>query len=299
MRIHSPSLVELHAFLAVVRTGNFRKAAEALCVTQGAISRAVLRLEASLGQAVLHRSTTGVVPTPVGQELRRLAEKPIADLESAAQLLRHRPDRQRLRLSVITSISNLWLMPRLEGFRREHPDIELELRRYHHDEDLTQRDDVDLWIVVRRSATHRWSRQISAQYLIGKEIVAVCTPETAQRVTTPESLFSLPLLYHSGYPDNWAVWAQAAGVTMPERWNGTGIDLVVNVVEAARAGMGVAVVQKCMIEADLRSGRLVMPFDTVASTGRGYYMCRRRAQDGHLAADLFSRWALAQAKKTD
>lgn len=294
MQILSPSLVELHAFLAVARTGSFRKAAEQLCVTQAAVSRAVLRLEAELGQAMFHRTPGGVELTPPGRQLRALAEKPVAALEAAARKLRLAPDRMRLRLSVVTSLGNLWLMPRLEKFRSAHPEVDLEFRTYHPNETFA-RDDVDLWIDLKHSAQHQWPRQISARYLIGQDIVAVCTPTLAKGVHGAADLLAKPILYHSNYPKNWETWADAAGLRMPKGWKGSGFDLVANLIGAARAGMGVAVVQRCMVESDLAEGRLVSPVPVSASTGRGYYLCRRRAQPAHAAADLFADWVRREA----
>ncbi len=296
MPIQSPSLVELHAFLAVARTGSFRKAADELCVTQAAVSRAVLRLEAELGRDVLQRSATGVTLTPAGTELRKLVEKPVAALEVAASKLRRRPDRTRLRLAVITSLGSIWLMPRLADFQTRHPEVEIEMRQYHHDENFT-RDDVDLWIDTKPSAEYRWPRQIAAQYLIGGDIVAVCSPKLGKGVRTARELVARPLLYHSNFPDNWTLWAQALDIELPAKWRGAGFDLVMNLIEAARAGMGVAVVQKCMVEDDLASGRLVMPVPGSAATGRGYYLCRRRAQGAHVAAEMFAEWVLRRASE--
>jgi DNA-binding transcriptional LysR family regulator len=68
-----------------------------------------------------------------------------------------------------------------------------------------------------------------------------------------------------------------------------------NLIEAARNGMGVAVVQQCMVEADLAAGRLAMPVPGVAKTGRGYFLCRRRSQPVHPAAEVFSDWLAQQA----
>lgn len=294
MPIRSPSLVELHAFLAVARNGSFRKAADELCVTQAAVSRAVLRLEEQLGLDVLERSGAGVRLTPAGAELRKRTEKHVAALEEAALQLRRQSERMRLRLSVVPSLGNLWLLPRLEDFRARHPEVELELRQYHHDEDFL-RDDVDLWIALKSGPRQAWPRQVAARYLVGRDIVAVCAPRLAKGIRGVEQLLAQPLLYHSSYRDNWALWAQAAGGELPARWRGTGFDLVMNLIEAARAGMGVAVVQQCMVEADLAGGRLAMPVPGSASTGRGYYLCRRRAQGAHPAAELFAEWVTAQA----
>lgn len=297
MRIQSPSLVELHAFLAVVRAGSFRKAADELCVTQAAVSRAVLRLEQELGQDVLHRTATGIALTPLGKKLLKLTQEPVAALEAAALQLREKPQRLRLRLSVVTSLGTLWLMPRLEDFRVRHPEVDIEFRQYHHNQDFI-RDDVDLWIENRPTAGFQWPRQIKAQYLTGKEIVAVCAPKLARDIRTVRQMLAQPLLYHTIHPDNWEVWAKAVGAQMPQKGRAAGFDLVLNLIEAARAGMGVAVVPQCVAEADLQAGRLAMPVAGVASTGRGYYLCRRRSQDAHPAADLFARWVAAKAAGT-
>jgi LysR family transcriptional regulator, glycine cleavage system transcriptional activator len=294
MPIRSPSLVELHAFLAVARTGSFRKAADELCVTQAAVSRAVLRLEETLGLDVLERSGAGVRLTPAGTELRKRTEKPVAALDAAAAELRRKAERARLRLSVVPSLGNLWLLPRLEDFRSKHPDVELELRQYHHREDFL-RDDVDLFIALKPQAQHRWPRQVAAEYLVGREIVAVCAPRLARGIRSAQDLLDQPLLYHSNYRDNWSLWATAVGIELPGRWRGTGFELVVNLVDAARAGMGVAVVQKVMAEGDLAAGRLAMPVKAIASTGRGYWLVRRRALGAHPAADVFSDWVREQA----
>ncbi|MDB5751309.1 MAG: LysR family transcriptional regulator [Ramlibacter sp.] len=294
MPILSPSLVELHAFLAVAEAGSFRKAGEQLCVTQGAVSRAVARLEEHLCVDVLERSGAGVRLTPAGVELRRRTGKHVAALEEAALQLRRQSDRMRLRLSAVPSLGNLWLMPRLEDFRQRHAQVEIEFRQYHHDEDYL-RDDVDLWLALKAGPRQSWPRQVAARYLVGRDIVAVCAPGRADGIRTAAQLLAQPLLYHSNYRDNWALWAGAVGAELPPAWRGTGFDLVMNLIEAARSGMGVAVVQQCMVEADLASGRLVMPVAGSASTGRGYYLCQRRALGAHPAAELFARWVRAQA----
>lgn len=288
MAIRSPSLVELHAFLAVARHGSFRRAAEELSVTQAAVSRAVLRLEEQLGVDVLERSGAGVRLTPVGAELRKRTEKHVLALEDAALHLRR--SAERLRLSVVPSLGNLWLLPRLEDFRARHPEVEIEFRQYHHDEDF-RREDVDVWIALKRAT---WPRQVAAEYLVGREIVAVCAPRVARGIHDAGQLLAQPLLYHSNYRENWDLWARAVGAQLPARWRGTGFDLVMNLIEAARAGMGVAVVQQCMVEADLASGRLVAPVPGTASTGRGYYLCRRRALAAHPAVERFSEWLRSQ-----
>src|SRR5690606_33349792 len=114
-----------------------------------------------LGQDVFERSGAGVRLTPLGEDLRRRVAKPVAALEDAALALRRPAERLRLRLSVVPSLGNLWLLPRLESFRKAHAEVELELRQYHHDEDY-QRDDIDLWIALKQLG-QRWPRQVATE----------------------------------------------------------------------------------------------------------------------------------------
>lgn len=264
-------------------------------MTQAAVSRAVMRLEADMGQEVFTRTAGGVTLTPLGEELQRMTARHVRGLEAAGVRLRKQRERLLVRLSVITSLSNLWLMRRLEGFRSQHPEVEIEFRQYRHDEDFT-RDDVDLWIEVKRDVRHQWPRHIVANYLVGREIVAVCAPDIAQGVRCASDLSRYPLLYHASFPENWKIWAEqthAEGVEIRLR---SGFDLVINLVDAAKAGLGVAIVQECMVRDDLRTGKLVAPIDLRASTGRGYYLCWRRAQLAHPASDLFGQWLQEEAR---
>jgi LysR family glycine cleavage system transcriptional activator len=296
MKFQAASLVELHAFLNVCRTGSMRRAAEQLCVTQAAVSRAVARLEGRLGHTLFERSAQGVLPTARGLDLRRRIEPSVDALEQAFTELRRteRTRRRSLRLSVVPTLGPRWLMPRLSQFQAQHPDIDIELRQSRRDEDF-RRDDVDVWVEIRRADRH-WPRDISARYLLGREITPVCTPAIARRLKTPRSLLREVLLYHTNYPANWSLWLGAAGVPSDTLKLGGGFDLAGNLIVAASSGMGVAVIQPCLVERELAAGELVRPFALLASTGRGYYVCTRKSAADHGAAGLFAGWLRTLAK---
>lgn len=291
MRFKSPSLPELHAFLAVCQLGSFRQAADVLCVTQAAVSRAVQRLEQRLECTLLDRSGPRVLATARGREFQALVEAHVAGLENAIGQFGVRAKAHKLRLSVVATFGTRWLVPRLARFRALHPGVEVELRQFHHDETYA-RDDVDLWIDVKRPP-RAWPRGMRARYLLGREIVPACTPELARRLRQPADLLALPLLHHTNFPGNWALWLQAAGV--PGKGPGfpalgPGFDLGSNLIVAACAGMGATVIQPWLIEAELAAGQLVLPFRQTVSTGRGYYLCSRGALAANPAVDAFTQW---------
>jgi LysR family glycine cleavage system transcriptional activator len=300
MKFNSPSLPELHAFLAVCHHGSFSRSAQALFVTQAAVSRAVQRLEARLNCPLFARTPEGVAPTEKGLAFQSLVEAHVVGLENATALFSKgntttSKTRHKLRLSVIPTLGTRWLMPRLPQFQAAHPEIALELRQFHHDENFT-RDDVDVWIDVKRAKA--WPRAHKHIYLLGKDIAPICTPAIALRLERVEDLLNETLLHHTNFPDNWAVWLHGAGLPKVQPELGPGFDLGNNLIVAAAVGMGVAVIHPFIVARELASGELVMPFKLTVSTGRGYHVCYRNAKAGNPVVEVFVEWLKDQAKNT-
>ncbi len=296
MKLQSGSMVELHAFLVVCRTGSMRSAAERLCVTQAAVSRAVARLEKHLGFPLFERRAQGVRPTARALDLQGRIEDSVEAIEQAFAALRQTTGRGRraLRLCSVGTLGTRWLMPRLGQFQAQHPDIDIELRQSRREE-TSWVEDVDVWIEIKRPG-RPWPRDIAARYLLGREITPVCTQAIAHRLRSPAGVLRESLLHHTNFPGNWALWLEAAGVASDKVKLGGGFDLASNLIVAASSGMGVAVVQTCLVERELSTGELVRPFALTASTGRGYYVCTRKSVAPDSPAGLFRAWIQGVAK---
>ena len=293
MRIRSPSLHELHAFAATARLGSFSKAAELLCVTQGAISRAVARLEAHLGQSLLVRQARGNELTPAGRDYLELIEPALQTLEAAAVAQRAPEATTRLRISVAPTLATKWLIPRLPDWQALHPHIALSLAPYRREEDFSDAT-VDAWL---RPGEAQWPPGITADYVVGRDIVAICHPQELrgrQALREPADLLSRPLLYHSNYPDNWRLWLQAVGVSPGELKPSADFEQVAMLVQAVMAGLGVAVVQRCLITDELAAGRIAIPFDRPVQLERGYMLCTRKSSQSQRALTQLRQWLLAQ-----
>ena len=294
MRFRSPSLTELHAFAAVAELGSFSAAAQALSVTQGAISRAVQRLEAELGLALLARGGARVTPTPDGAAyLARI--KPALDALERAVPLGAAAAAQPLRVAPVPSLYARWLVPRLLALYAQHPQVKLEFRRWRND-DRFERDDVDCWVNPKPTAHSRWPEGVVAQYLLGRELVPVCRPARAAKLRQPQDVLQHPLLHHTAHPDDWGLWLKAQGIQAQPKL-ASGFDLAPALIEAAVADMGVAVVQLCLIERELASGQLVLPFSGWVSSGRGFYLCRRADHEGSPELHAFASWAVAESRR--
>ena len=298
MRIFSPSLPELHAFIAVVETGSFSRAALRLAVTQGAISRAVLRLEARLELTLFERRPGGVQVTPTGQAYYERIHKAVAALEDAVPQKTALRTEKVLRLSVIPTFNIRWLVPRLPQFHAVCPGVRIVFKPYRIDDDLLG-DDVDCWIRLRRSASTRWPRHIEASYVIGKDLVMICHPSVAAQIRQPADVLRFELLHHANYPGNWALWLQAYGIDTAHLRLGPGFDLGVTLIEAVEANLGVAVIQRCLIERELAEQRVIIPLARQVSTGRGYYLCTPRARTASPHMEAFRAWLFEQVKATN
>lgn len=296
MRLHSPSLSELHAFATAARLGSFTRAAEQLHVTQGAISRAIARLEEHLGVALFVREGRHRVLTRDGRRYLDAVVAPLASIESASQALRRQHAARALRLSVPPTLFSHWLIPRLPDFSARHAEVTLSFAPYQRDDPMTAAD-IDAWIRVGGTG---WPAGIAADYLIGREIEPICRPQDltgAGAIRTPADLLTRPLLFHTHYPDTWAHWFTQVGCPHGPLAPAADFDQVGLLAQAVMAGLGVAVVPRCLIEAELAAGRIAIALqqDPPVSVARGYHLCRPLDRPAHPGLNTLREWLLAQA----
>lgn len=299
MRLHSPSMSELHAFATAVRLGSFSKAAVELCVTQSAISRAVARLEFHYGKPLLLRRANTITLTATGQQLLDAVREPLAVIEAASARLRESPADQPLNLSVVPTLASVWLIPRLKDFQRQHPEVRINFVPYRKDEDFSgATPDAAVLTGLGPAQWPHWD----CDYLIGREVVPICHPaRLAQRRAagawrSPGELADEALLYHTTAPGNWAQWLQAAGAPERSPRLSTAFDQVAMLIQAVIADMGVALVQRCLVSAELLSGAVATPFDLPITLTRGYFLCAPSGQRPKPALVAFRRWLLQTAQ---
>lgn len=289
---------ELHAFVTAARLGSFTRAADALCVTQGAVSRAISRLEAHFGQPLMHRNAHGLTLTETGRRLYDGTQGPLQEIEALSAGLRADDRRLRLTLSTVPTLASAWLVPRLPDFHARHPDIQLGFAAYRRNEDFSgATPDAS----ILSGTPEQWPGW-HADYVIGREMVVICHPgrlaaRHAQGLwDTPAGLLGEPLLYHSNGMDNWVQWLAAAGVPRAAVQLSNGFDQVSILVRAVMADMGIAVLQRCLVRDDLQSGRVAAPFpDLPIRIDRGYHLCAPAQRRDHYALACFRRWLLETA----
>jgi DNA-binding transcriptional LysR family regulator len=129
MERSSVDLLDVLAFVRVVETGAFSRAAERMGMAKSIVSRRVARLEEQLGARLLSRSAQGAQPTDVGQAYFERASNILAELEAAEEVVAEAVTQIAgpIRLSAPLSFGVQHLAPALAEFAGEHPKVDLDI----------------------------------------------------------------------------------------------------------------------------------------------------------------------------
>ncbi|CAI2518394.1 LysR family transcriptional regulator [Serratia marcescens] len=260
----------LRCFEAAARLESFTQAAQGLNLTHGAVSRAVRALEEELGVALFERRHRRVLLTAAGRKLFQATQQAFGILDHTALELRQQALDAPLVLSCEPTLLMRWLIPRLPAFQQAHPDINLQLVAgggpfSFHD---------GITAAIRRN-DFDWGKQVHSLALFSEKVGPVCQPGALARMTIAEgSLLSLrpgaKLLHAATRPDAWWHWAQQQGMALvghPEQR----FDHFYFSLQAAVAGLGIAMGPWLQVRDDLAAGLLSAPFGFMPD-GSGYYL---------------------------
>jgi LysR family glycine cleavage system transcriptional activator len=248
-----PSLNALRALEATVRLSSMTAAAEELFVTHGAVSRHIKSLEEMFGIPLLLRGARSVHATPEGARLAAELSRAFDLIASSVEQLQPGP----LTLSCSSTIMMSWLIHRIAAFHELHPDIELRFNMNYDRIDFV-RDEIS--VAIRVSMIEP-PKEVIIKDMIDEWIGPVCSPEYAlKHFKGSGDLDRCVLMATKTRPGGWADWARMSahsGELRPQRF----YDHFYLLIQAAACGLGVAMVPKILVLDDLRSGKLVAPFD--------------------------------------
>lgn len=289
-----PSTRALQVFSAVARHQSVSQAADELCLTHGALSQQLHKLEQQLGVKLLRRSSRGVALTEAGRHYRELVDADLQRLQAhTLELMARREGESSLTIGAVPVLAERWLVPRLADFLTRHPQVSLQLKVFpnnlfvddpHFDAALHYQNAV--WAGAQR------------QPLMEESCVAVCSPQAgfARRLAGGD-FRSVPLLHLCSRPEAWQQWfAQARPVRAPANaLAGHRFDLFSMVLEAVRAGIGVGLLPRFFVERELASGDLLQAHRHVLPSTQQYavFVPEHKSADAGVLA--FTEWLHAQA----
>lgn len=273
VRRHLPPLKALPAFEQAARLGSFSAAADELHVTHGAISRQMKALEQHFGAKLFRRLPRRLELTPEGESLLPAVRTALDILENSSRRLVTDEREGPLVVDCLPTFMMRWLIPRLYDFNARHPGIEVRLAASSATIDFS-RAGVDVAI---RIGTPPWPDDVEARPLMDEEIGPVCSPGMASghRLRRRNEFAGLPRLHTETRGDAWADWLARTRTKGIDPAKGQRFEHFYFLLEAAVAGLGVAIAPRPLVEEDLKLGRLVAPFGFVPSGRRYCLLCRR------------------------
>ena len=285
-----PNLASLRAFAAVARAGSINAAADALSVTQSAVSHQMRGLEADLGVELTRREGRGVALTDAGKRLADPLLRGFDLIERAVSDLRLAPNAP-LVVSVEPTFAARWLVSRLLKFRKSHPEITLHVEPTYELADFA-RDRVDLAI---RAGHGEWPGLV-AERITRARIVPMAAPGflRAARIRAPSDLAGVHLISDDD-GEYWQAWLDGAGLTDVDEALGPHLDDTNLAIAAAAAGQGVALVYEDHVAAELADGRLTHVFADEVEMDFSYFVVHPAGMRLRSAAAAFKDWLLAEA----
>lgn len=260
-----PSLNALRAFDETARTLSVTRAAEALHVTHGAVSRQLKQLEAQLGVTLFRRQGRGLALTQEGELLRASTSQAFERLGQACTQLRRRASEAPLVLGCPGSFLARWFIPRLDRLKAQCPELNLHLTA---DEEVAGRLGTEVDAVLR-FAEPPWPDDVRVVELAPERMGPVLAPE---RLDVPDPatahLTSLPMLHTQSRPQAWSQWFAAQGLDPAAMRHDQSFEHLHYMLEAALVGLGVAIAPSYLVEEDLRTGRLIAPWGFIETPAR-------------------------------
>lgn len=285
-----PSLSALRAFEAAARLESFSAAARELNVTHAAIAQHVRALEDHFGQPLMERAGRSMAVTAAGRRLALDLGEGFAVIAAGVRALSQARADRPIALSTTQNFAENWLVPRLAGFWKAHPELPVTIAPDNAVVDL-RRDGFDLAI---RFGQGRWPG-LATRLLTRAHRVVVAHPDVAARLpvtysaTSPEAIHALTEFAWMPEPTDMEIftWLRALGAD-PDKMQVTRMQTNGLVLAAVRSGAGITRQPLAVVQRDLDDGRLVALLEEPESD-LGYYTVHNPATISPQAR-VFLKW---------
>jgi LysR family glycine cleavage system transcriptional activator len=294
-----PPMNALRVFEAVSKHGSVSKAAEELCVSQGAVSQQIRNLEDYFGKELFHRGVNSFTLNEEGEIFAVVVQQSLQQIATAAsEIIREKPQ-ATLKISAPSSITIKWLMPKLGQFYEAHPGVSVIL-----DESLElvtfKNDGFDGAI---RFADGKFEN-LNASHLITLKLFAVASPPYIEKYGQLQSVrkpFGHRLI--DAYHDTKSINSQHIHWRDIVDGNIEELDIKhqaypdgLQSLTAAVQGQGIALLPMYLFESDVDAGNLKIISEQVYEYHNGYYFVSPTDARPNQALDNFRDWLMEISK---
>jgi len=304
LRTRPVSVGHWRAFLAVARHLNFRAAAQELALTQSAVSRQIQALEDEVGVLLFLRHTRAVELTGAGGQLQRALAPALERLDAAVRQVRLASGRRSVAITTWASFASMWLIPRMEQFQRDNPDIDI---RIDAGDAIVDLETADVDLALRSSVPGHVGPL--AQRLFGEQLAVVASPwllASMPTIRTPADVAQFTLIevgdaHRTPYFEwiTWRRWFDLNGLPhqQPKRW--LYFNYAQQMAQAALAGQGLALARLPLVAENLARGELVevLP-ERRLDTPLVYWLVPGPRSGQRPEVQAFCDWLVLQAQAT-
>jgi LysR family glycine cleavage system transcriptional activator len=293
MASRPPPFAGLRVLEAASRLKSYSLAGEELGVTHSAVSQTVRRLEETYRTKLFRRVGMQMTPSQAALALAQAYREAARIVERAGADLSAVNEGSTLVVSTVSSVAKLWFSPRLARLHHALPDLSVEVRTGREYANL-EVDGVD---VAMRFGDGDWPR-LHVELLFDEVAFPVCSPEFAARhpVRDGADIARLPLILED--TPLWESWFRAAGAASPAPLRGLSFDDASMVVEAAAAGLGVALVRRLHADDAIDAGRLVRLTEIAVRTPLSCYLVWRPDSPRIAAIRRFADWLMSECHRS-
>jgi LysR family glycine cleavage system transcriptional activator len=301
LRRRLPPLTSLVVFEAAARLQSFTLAAQEMCITQAAVSRQIRQLEEHLGNPLFVRNHRNVALTTAGERLFEAVDESLERIAQASTEIRSDAS-DAITIAATVCMATYWLMPRLDAFQSEFPNVSLRLFAFDREIDL-RAENVDMAITCGDSGQRHGVR---LSHLMDEELVPLCSPGYLQGRTLhePQDLLGERLLnldreHWRGFNwavADWAAWFDQMNMRSPLPPARMAFNNHAQQIQAALEGRGIALGSPQMLVDLIADGRLVEALPQRYATRRGYYLAVNEHSPRPRAVAALRQWLQEDAR---
>lgn len=302
-----PPLRALACFESVARLNSFSRAAEALHVSQSAVSHQIRQLEDHLGEVLFLRQGRMLSLTPEGQSYYDEIADALKQIEHATDTLQGRTHR-KLRFAIISSFAVRWVIPRLPALQQQYPSLDLSLEMTTGNPVLSERI-ADCFVTLSSD-----QRGFTSDLIYTEQLFAICSRRFWRRLCqqlhrtedlnvplSAEQLQAFPLLSAYGFferaHEDWRRYLAAAGLTLAPAARLQDFSHTLLALEAARHHQGIALTNDYMYNAPHDPDLIRLPCHT-CSTGDSFYFAFKTSRRADPSVQLLRQWVLSEARNS-
>lgn len=290
-----PPLNALVSFCSAAKHQSFTKAAQELNLTHGAVSRAVKQLEHHFAMDLFERRNRRVYLNEQGLFFFEKVQKILSDIQIAAEDLKQFNQYRKVLISCEPSLAMRWLMPRLTTLQEVLGDTDVQI--------LTAGGPVDLVahsidIAIRR-ADFKWPKEYWVTPLTPEWIGPVCNPSYLEKTPAHEWVALHTRTRPQAWSDWTSTWSDWTSISSNEQKSSTDqyFDHFYFSLQAAVAGMGVAIAPSQLVYDDLAQGALVAPFGFEKTDTEYVALTLNNPKSDEVLNDCLS-WLMQESQKT-